>query len=174
MKNRRGGVLVAVLLSLLVAAVAGLILMVLMGVHIARSVHVTESRGKTVVETPVGSITVRERKAADPRLLGVPVYPGAVAEERDDRKLATIELELGDTYKEFSVVTAGYTTADDPSRVVEYYRSRLPSSWIIRENRHGAWEMRYEKGGYKRIVAVKERGGRTHITLASVGEPAAN
>jgi hypothetical protein len=143
-------------------------------VHIARSVHVTESRDKTVVETPVGSITVRQRNSADPRLLGIPVYPGAVAEERDDRKLATIELELGDTYKEFSIVAAEYTTADDSSRVAEYYKSKLPSSWIIREKRRGGWEMRFEKGGYKRIVAVTERGGRTHITLASVGEPASN
>ena len=174
MKNRRGGALVAVLLSLLVVAVVGLILMISVGVHIARSVHVTESRGKTVVETPVGSVTVRQRKGADPRLLGIPVYPGAVAVESDDRKLATIELELGDTYKEFSFAAAEYTTGDEASRVVEYYRSKLPSSWIIREKRHGGWEMSYEKGGYKRIVAVKERDARTHITLASVGEPASN
>lgn len=173
MKNRRGGALVAVLVGVLAAAVIGLIVMIGFGVHFARSVHVTKSSDKTVVETPVGTVTLRDRRDSHARLPDMPVYPGAVAVEGDSRKLASIELDIGDTYKEFSIVSAEYTTTDDVSRVVAFYRSKLPSSWIIREKSH-RWEMKFEKGGHKRIVAVKEQGGLTHITLASVGEPASN
>ncbi len=173
MKNRRGGVVLAVLLSLLAVAVLGFIVLVAGAVHMARNVHVMESSGKTVVETPVGSVTVRKGKRADPRLLGIPVYPGAVAVENEEGKAATVELEMGDEYHEFGFVAAHYTTADEPARVAEYYRSALPSSCIFTVKRHG-WQIRCEQGGYKRIVAVKERDGGSHITLASVGEPASN
>ena len=58
-------------------------------------------------------------------------------------------------------------------KVTDYYRRELPH-WIIGEKHDGGFRMEYSEDGYKRIVAITTNHGRTHIGLASVGEPAAN
>jgi hypothetical protein len=39
---------------------------------------------------------------------------------------------------------------------------------------HGEFHMELHEGGYKRIIAIDEKHGRTHIGVATVGEPASN
>jgi hypothetical protein len=116
---------------------------------------------------------VHERAGLDLKHLGVPVYPGAVRENSDRNQLARFEFDLGDAHEEFSVTAAEYSTSDSSDRVLEFYRRHLPH-WIIRTENEGCPRMEFTEGGYKRIVAIREEDGRTHIGVASFGEPGSN
>lgn len=176
MRNvQKGGVVAAVLISVLVVAVLAVAALVFTGVFVARSVRVEKSSGEqgasVKIETPVGALRV-QKGTADPRRLDIPIYPGA-ALSAGDGKMAGLEWDFGNEHKEISVLAARYTTTDPASKVVEYYRRELPD-WILSRKRNGHFRIEHTEGGYKRIIAIHERGGTTEIALASVGEPAAN
>ncbi|HWQ55815.1 MAG TPA: hypothetical protein VN442_19160 [Bryobacteraceae bacterium] len=170
--NTRGGALVGILIGLMAVVGVALVIAVGAGMYVSRHVTVRESRGRTTIETPFGSVQLREGGRFDPAHFGVPVYPGAARQE-DSRKLASFELDLGDTHKEFSIVAAEYTTADSVDEVTAFYRDRLPH-WMFSSRCRGNAQFEFTEDGYKRIVAIRQQHGRTHIGLASVGGPASN
>jgi hypothetical protein len=142
------------------------------GLFVARNLTVREVRGNTVVETPFGSIRVREGTGSDLRFAGLPVYPGATR-VGGKGKMASLEFDLGDSREGFSVIAAEYTTADPAGRVAEFYRRNL-GNWTYKQNSRGFVKMESSQGGRKRVVGIQERDGVTHIGLASVGEPESN
>jgi len=170
--NRRGGALAAVLLGI-VGTVALLIVTAIgVGVYVARNTTVKERGDSVRLETPIGSVRINRNGRADPRLMGIPIYPGATRID-DRRKLASVEFDFGDEHNEFVAMAAEYVTSDPPSRVTEYYHDKFPR-WIFEQRRHGCWRIHMSESGYKRIIAIEERDGETRIALASIGEPAAN
>jgi len=174
--SERGGVLAGVLLAFLILAALAVVGVFLGGMYLADNIHVQKTRGtngETVeVETPIGSMRVQAHKKLDPKLIGVPVYPGAVREDRDGGA-ASFDFNYDSSHKEFTVLAAEYSTDDSVDRVKEFYHHKLPH-WMISESHDGHLRMEYTEDGYKRIVAIGEKHGRTHIGLASVGEPASN
>lgn len=173
LRSQRGGVLSGVLIALLVLiglAVAGV---VLGGLYLAHNIRVEESRserGKSVeVSTPFGSVRVEESGRLDPAKAGIPVYPGATAEERKGKSVS-LELDFGSEHKEVTIIGAHYTTSDPVEKVLEFYRKELPH-WIVAKKRRGWVQMEYSEQGYKRFVGIGEQGSRTRIVLAQVGEP---
>ncbi|MGA2592781.1 MAG: hypothetical protein ABSH32_22950 [Bryobacteraceae bacterium] len=174
--HRRGGVIAGILFTILILGALAIAAVVATGLYIAQNVRVTErtSHGETTVETPFGSVRVRETRL-DPTALGVPVYPGAVRNE-DSHKLADFHFDFGGKHKEFAVAAAEYRTYDRPEKVVDFYRDKLPH-WMVSEDRHGAcrgMRLSLKEGGYKKFIAIYEDDGETRIALASVGEPASN
>ena len=174
--SERGGILGFLLLMLGILCLVAMVAVVGGGLYFARHVHVTAGQGRhggdVSVETPFGSVHVREDGRLDPKRLGLPVYPGAVL--RDDRhKLASVELNFGSEDKELAVVAGEYTTPDSIDRVRDFYRGELPH-WIVSEGHHGDVRFCFTEGGYKRMIVLSRHGGLTHIGLASVGSPAAN
>jgi len=173
--HRRGGIVAGILLTILILGALTIAAVVATGLYIAQNVRVTgrTSHGETTVETPFGTVRVREARL-DPSALGVPVYPGAVRVE--NHKLADFHLDFGGKHKEFAVAAAEYRTSDQPDQVAEFYRDKLPH-WMVSETRHGAYhgmQLSLKDGGHKKIIAIYEDGGETRIALASVGEPASN
>jgi hypothetical protein len=170
------GGIVGLLIGLLALAGVALAAVFLFGVFVARSIHVERretSAGESVrVETPVGTVQVRPRERLDPQRVGIPVYPGAIREDHD-HNAASLEFDSDSTHKEFTVLGAEYSTSDSVERVREFYRKQLPH-WMISKSRHGRLRMEYTENGYKRFIVIDEKHGRTHIGLASVGEPASN
>lgn len=171
---RRGGALAGIVLTVLILGCLGIAALVGTGVYIADHVRVTErsARGETTVETPFGSVRVRDNSRFDPKHMGVPIYPGAVREE-DSRKLASFRFDFGDIHKAFAVSAAEYRTSDSVDQVTDFYRGQLPH-WLISHKEDGGMQLSFTKHGYKRFVAIYEDGGETRIALASVGEPASN
>ena len=171
-RSRKGGALAAILT--VVAAVVAVVLVAAIGagLYVASNVRVREAGSRTVVETPFGTLRVRQGGRFNPAEFGVPVYPGAV-HETDQRKLASFEFDLGGSRREFSLVAAEYTTADSAERVAGFYREQLPG-WRITRKTNGVVEFQLSSDGRKRAVAIRVEDGRTHIGLASVGEPASN
>jgi len=173
--RRRGGVLAGVLAAFVVLAILFVGASIFLGLFMARHVRVEESsseRGKVVrFETPVGSMRVREAGSPDDlRRLGLPVYPGA-AVAPGEGKPVHLEFQLGDE-KNFNVSAADYTTADSVANVSAFYRQELPDwSFTMRD---GRVEMRHSEGGYQTVIAIREQGGVTHISLVQIGEPLEN
>jgi len=174
-RTQHGGVVSGVLIALLALiglAIAGI---VLGGLYLAHNIQVEETRserGKSVeVSTPFGSVRVHESGRLDPAKAGIPVYPGAAAEQREG-KAVSFELDFGSEHKEVTIIGARYSTEDAVDKVVEFYRKELPH-WIVAKKRHGWVQMEYSEQGYKRFVGIGERHGRTRIVLAQVGEPPA-
>ena len=172
--SRRGGALAGIVLAVLMLGVLGIVALVTTGLYVADRVSVTgrSGDGETTVDTPFGSVRVRDSARFDPKHMGVPIYPGAVREE-DSRKLASFHFDFGDVHKAFAFSAAEYRTSDSVDRVTDFYRGQLPH-WLISQKEDGGMQMSFTKHGYKRFVAVYEDDGETRIALASVGEPASN
>lgn len=171
-----GGVVAGILIGILVLIGVLVAAAVVFGVYVAHNVRVEEThsaQGKTVrVETPVGSMRLREHANVDPKQLGLPVYPGATL-ARSHGKAVNLEFDFAGEGKHLDVAAAEYTTSDPASKVTEFYRQQLPH-WIFTTKFNGSVEMKYSEGGYKRVIAIREEDGQTRITLAQIGEPIAN
>ncbi|MBZ5592612.1 MAG: hypothetical protein LAP39_10285 [Acidobacteriia bacterium] len=173
--SERGGVLAGVLAAILILAALAVVGVFMAGMYLADNIHVEKTKnakGESVqVETPIGSMRVQQYQKLDPKLIGVPVYPGAVREDRNGA--ASFDFSFDSAHKEFTVLAAEYSTNDSVDKVREFYHRELPH-WIISTKRHGGVQMEYTEDGYKRIVSIREQDGQTRIGLASIGEPAAN
>src|SRR5579862_8882537 len=91
--RRRGGAIAGIILTIMVLAVLGAITLGSVGFYVADHSRVTtwgdrEGRDGTTLETPFGSVRVREHAHLDPAALGMPVYPGA-ERVRDSQSLAS-------------------------------------------------------------------------------------
>ena len=172
--RERGGILGGLLIFFGILLLCGLALLLSTGYLVVHNIHVTRSaeKGDTRVETPFGSLRVKERNRLDVRAFGVPVYPGA--QPSDDRhKLASFELDFGDNHKDLTVAAAEYFTSDPLTRVEEYYRGKLPDV-AVKHDRHRHVVFEFNESGMKKVVALREYGQGTRIALASIGEAAAN
>ncbi|HLM98137.1 MAG TPA: hypothetical protein VK335_02580 [Bryobacteraceae bacterium] len=174
-RSQRGGVLAGVLAAFLILAALAVVGVFMAGIYVADNIHVEKTRtakGETVqVDTPIGSLRVQEDKKLDPKLIGVPVYPNAV--RNDNNHAASVDFSFDSGHKAFTVIAADYTTDDSIEKVKEFYHHELPH-WMITQRFNGSVHMEYTEDGYKRIIAITEKHGQTHIALASVGEPASN
>jgi len=172
--SRRGGALAGIILMTLMLGALGIAALVTMGLFVADHVSVTESdaRGETTVETPFGTVRVRDNDRLDPKHMGVPIYPGA-ARVRDSRNFASFHFDFGDVHKAFAISAAEYRTSDSVDQVTDFYRDQLPH-WLISQKENGCMQLSFTRHGYKRFVAIHEDNGETRIALASVGEPASN
>ena len=172
--NRRqaGGVVAGIAIAIVILMgllVAGAVLVV----HNIRVEESVSQGRKTVrVETPLGSLRVREQARVDSRQPGLPVYPGATASAKSG-KAVNVELDFGGSEKQWEVVAHEYTTADPAEKVIEFYHKDLPH-WTVKTNRDGGVELKLSEKGSQRIVAVQDEGGRTRITLVEAGEAQVN
>ena len=175
MKNRdqRGGILMSSLVGtlLFVFAIVAIVVVIASNVRVH---HENIGNGARVsIDTPMGNVKIDARDNLRPETVGIPVYPGAVR-EHDKNGGVTFDFDGNEgERKQFAVITASYSTSDSAEQVREFYRSRLPH-WIFTHRDNDKLDIEYSEGGYKRIVAVDEQHGRTHIGIASVGEPAVN
>jgi len=173
--SERGGVLAGILVAVLILAALAVVGVFMAGMYFAENIHVEKgknAKGETVqVETPLGSMRVQQYQRLDPKVIGVPVYPGAVRTDRNGA--ASFDFSFDSAHKEFTVLAAEYSTNDSVDKVRAFYERELPH-WIISTKRHGGVQMEFTEDGYKRIVSIREQDGQTRIGLASVGEPAAN
>ena len=177
-RSERGGIVGAILLLVGVLVLVAVVCAVGIGCYFARHVRVETAegaRGKNVsVETPFGSVHVREDSQADLKRLGVPLYPGATP-DTDRAKSAKVDLSFGssDDSKQFAVVAGEYATADPIGKVREFYRGELPH-WMVSSDRNGQVSFSFTEDGYQKIIVLECRDGGTRIKLVSIGEPAAN
>jgi hypothetical protein len=105
--------------NLIAAAMAG---SVLAGCTVK---HSGEGKNENVdIKTPMGSMSVRTDKDADPKATGITPYPGAVqiaAEEGE--KNANVNMSFGDFG--LKVAAVNYHSDDDLQKVMDFYKKDL-------------------------------------------------
>jgi hypothetical protein len=173
--NRRRGGIISGLLTLIgvliILAFAG-------GLYLARNVSVQTThrdRGDDVaISVPGGNLNIEAHHNLDPTAIGVPIYPGATR-RKDNSGGATFRWTSSDGKGDKGVgLAAGeFVTTDPADRVLSWYRGQLPHWVAVEENDH-VTHLELRDGGYKRMVAIKEKYDGTHIAVVSVGEPASN
>ncbi len=172
--SERGGILGA----LLITGAVIVCLMIIGGIVIARSFHVTttaRSGGDDVtIDLPGGRLDIRAHDKAGTAVKDIPIYPGShSAERRGGDAVIQWNSNKDGGDKGFSVSASESITSDPFDKVVDYYRTQLPS-WTFTARRNGNVELELRDGGYKRIIGIHEEHDGTHIGVASVGEPASN
>ncbi|HTA44648.1 MAG TPA: hypothetical protein VK789_19505 [Bryobacteraceae bacterium] len=174
--SRRGGVL----LGLLVSALVAVCLVAAFGMYVASQVKVTShdrpGSGDVSIELPGGAhFSVHAREKPGAAVAGVPVYPGSRPDPENSAGGAVIEWgsERNGKAGGIAVEASSMITDDAVDKVADYYHNQLPN-WMFETKRNGEVHMELHEGGYKRIIAIDEKHGRTHIGVATVGEPASN
>ncbi len=181
-RRQRGGALKVILLIL-----AGLIVLAMVGAVYAfwmvrDFVQVDISQGLEV-KTPVGGLKV-EKVEDVPRLLSLPLYPGATLVDGGVRVRMDVEDE--NESKGFDLTAAKYATNDSFERVDDWYRSQLGPEFVREQGRlvtHDPGESgdkwrapklegggtdvlyKYERGDYLRGVALQRHARRVEISL---------
>jgi hypothetical protein len=171
--SRKGGIIAVFVVGLVIAVSA----LVVGSIFIASNVRLqhrdTPEGARVRVETPFGDVNIDARDSLKPESVGIPIYPGAFR-EHDNQGGVVFDFDSREGgQKQFSVVTAEYYTNDSADQVREFYRDRLPH-WMFTQRHGDGVKIEFSEGGYKRIIAINERGGRTHIGIAALGEPAVN
>ena len=90
-----------------------------------RSKKGTDGNSDVDISTPLGGMTVKTDSASVQNKLGVPLYPGAVAEKKSgsDNGSADVNMDFGSFH--LRVLAMGFTSSDSPAKVSEFYRKAL-------------------------------------------------
>ncbi len=172
------------LVAIVVGVIFGVVLLcaaalAAVGYYLASRVEVTTTRDeqgqeRTVrINTPFGRLRVDTDRPVDPKLLGIPVYPGATPVVEGERMHARVDLDLDFADTSLRVRVAEVETADPFEQVVDFYREEAVD-FIFTKKSRGRVEFIWQQGKLKKVVGIRERGGKTRISLASVGEAEAN
>ena len=171
------------LVAIVVGVVMGVVLLTIAGLMItafifARKVTVStvrdeQGRERTVkVDTPFGRLRVEKQADVDAKLLGIPIYPGAV-QVKGDMTGARVDLDLDFADKYVRVLAVKMETTDPFDQVVDFYKEEAPD-FVFTLKKHGQAEFKWEQGRLKKVVGIVEKRGKTQIGLANIGEPEAN
>ena len=174
MTGRRGGIISGLLTFLGILVVLAFV----GGIFLAKNVSVRtihRDRGEDVaIAVPGGNFSIRAHDSMDPASIGVPVYPGATRRKNSSGG-ATFRWSSADGKgdKDFGVAGGEFLTSDSPDEVLAWYRSQLPH-WVSVEEDDHLTHLELREGGYKRIVAIRQKVDGTHIGVVSIGEAASN
>jgi hypothetical protein len=164
-----GKVLLIVFL-VLATMVAASVLAIYMGVRVlSHSISFHEVRGtagnkEMSIKTPVGNVEIHQASEADLAMLGLPVYPGA--KRVTDNGNASLTANFG-SQNLVGVLAAQFQTADSIRKVRDFYQNQLGGriTRYIEKDSHGKMVFEMKTGGQEKIVALRERNGRTRIEL---------
>jgi len=149
----------------------------LIAFYFARQVEVIRTGAEGVeVRTPAGTL----RAGTGKQETGLPEYPGAHSTEMP----GTVELAGTDDHDGFIVTVAKFRTPDSLPTVDEWYRERLPSSFVreaagvmVRKRRIFGAEIRSSDIAYIEerddnisFVVLRRYTTETEITLARIGK----
>jgi hypothetical protein len=87
--------------------------------------HSGEGKNENVdIKTPMGSMSVRTDKDADPKATGITPYPGAVqTSDGEGEKNANVNMSFGGYG--LKVAAVNYHSDDDPQKVMDFYKKDL-------------------------------------------------
>jgi hypothetical protein len=163
-------VAIVLLILLLIILVSGIA--VWTGLRfLSRSVSVQVEKGgggrkEVSIKTPIGSLEVKPE--VDEARLGLPIYPGATRVKGEDA--ATVNIDIAGE-QNVRVAAAKFETPDPLEQVRDFYRARLGNqvTRIIEKSSEGNFVFEIKRGDQKKLVALKEMGGKTRIALVHVG-----
>ncbi len=165
---RRGGIISRLLFTGMVV----FLLLLVAGVIVTRTVRVHSNDGSNgadvAIDTPAGRLKIRARENMGSSGSGIPVYPGAYRVRDSGGANFEWNSKDGNSDRIVSLVGAELRTKDPASRVVAYYRKQLPSVMVVNEKDQSA-RIEFMDGSIRRILAISENDGETHIDIAAIG-----
>jgi hypothetical protein len=82
--------------------------------------------GKDVdIQTPLGGMSVQTNKADVSAKLGLPVYPGAIPEQKNDNDEGSADVNMNFGPFHLRVLAQGFTSTDSPDKVRAFYQKAL-------------------------------------------------
>jgi hypothetical protein len=82
--------------------------------------HTRTENGETVtIKTPAGGINVNDQ--ADPRAIGLDVYPGSRPHHDTDKESGSVNMQMFG----MKIVVASFDTDDSPDKVADYYSKEI-------------------------------------------------
>jgi hypothetical protein len=142
--------------------ILGTVAATLVGLHIARRTHVSQTGDKVRVETPFGTVTSTKDPEEAARNLGVDVYPGARAMKTDAASVVVGGMKT---------VSAEFQTTDSPDKVFDFYKRKFPNANVTQGDEGHYTIVSMDRGS---IVTINIEGtdGETHFHIANViGKP---
>jgi hypothetical protein len=143
-----------------------------------------DNKGHAVISSPIGGMSFDEK--VDPRALGVDIYPGATMLAEGDHSAFHDDIEVGSHHHprtprlhmqmdlgvyRFTLNLAEFRTSDPPSKVVDFYRSKLQhgDGSFTENHKEDATELKQKiADGNERVVEVKQAGDGTHFVVVRV------
>ena len=80
---------------------------------------------KVDIQTPLGGMTVKTDNAAVQAKLGLPVYPGAVPEQKKDNDESSADVNMNFGPFHLRVLAQGFTSTDSQDKVRAFYKKAL-------------------------------------------------
>lgn len=77
------------------------------------------------IQTPLGGMTVKTDNAAVQAKLGLPVYPGAIPEQKKDNDESSADVNMNFGPFHLRVLAQGFTSTDSPDKVRDFYKKAL-------------------------------------------------
>jgi len=111
--------------SRLAAVVATAMLLPLAGCYVQTNKNAGGKNDNVDIRTPLGSMSVKTDSTAVAQRIGLPIYPGAVPEQKkaDDSGSADVNMNFGPFH--LRVLAQSYTTPDDTDKVRAFYKKSL-------------------------------------------------
>jgi len=109
-------------LRLLVATV---LILPLAGCFIQTKKDANGKESNVDIQTPLGGMTVKTDDAAVQAKLGLPVYPGAIPEQKKDNDESSADVNMNFGPFHLRVLAQGFTSTDSPDKVRAFYKKAL-------------------------------------------------
>ncbi|SDF74566.1 hypothetical protein [Terriglobus roseus] len=77
------------------------------------------------IQTPLGGMSVKTDNAAVAAKLGLPIYPGAMPEQKKDNDESSADVNMNFGPFHLRVLAQGYTSTDSPDKVRAFYQKAL-------------------------------------------------
>lgn len=172
--RKSGGALKVILIAVGVIVILIVIGIVGVGLFIKKAVldnvSVKEGPGgktEVTLNTPTGKLKIDSKSEITEEKLGVPIYPGARAEEG----AGSISFS-GEGDKSGTFGGASFTTTDSIDKVVEFYKSRLGSKVTVldttSEGKHSVILNVSAQNSWKTIAIEDSGNGVTKIAVSSI------
>lgn len=142
--------------------ILGTVAATLVGLHIAKRTHVTQSGDRVRVETPFGTVTSTKDPEEAARNLGVDIYPGARA-----LKTEAASVMVGG----MKTVSAEFQTSDSPEKVFNFYKQKFPNANVTEGDEQHYTIVSTDRGSIV-TINIEAAGDETHFHIANViGKP---
>lgn len=154
---RKTGMGLGAKIALGVGVVIAVIFLALFATGLFVASHIKKVRtadGRTVVETPFGTVGSGEPSDQVARQLGIAQYPGAQPEP-------SARVDMG----AFHTDVLRFNTSDSPEQVIAYYARQFPGG-VVRDREPGALSV--VDGGLTLNIRAHSLNGRTELTIRQV------
>lgn len=105
------------------ALVGGLVLLTISGCHV--STHKDGKNENVDIGTPFGSMHVKTNDNVDTAGIGITPYPGAQIAKKDNKNDGAADVNMSFGTFHLGVKAASLVTADDPDKVLAFYKKDL-------------------------------------------------